>query len=312
MNCDCAFHIGSTHLVCQDYARAHCGKELSYIILSDGCSSSYDSDFGARLLTIGARSALYTGVEVKSSAYFNTAISFALGHRLSLGLAKESLDATLLVAAMRHNRKDTPWLEIAMMGDGAIIIKYRNGVLVAHIVDYETGYPWFANYLTDQDRKASWYKRLAINWQSQNKITGYPVITTIVISPDGGCSVFSSKETKSYDNLSPEQKLAYHYHSYCNSTLEMVEMQLDALRKEEIEFIALASDGLQSFYTVKEETTSKRMVPLAAADVIKELFCFKNYKGIFVKRRLHKFLKDIYKKQWQHQDDVSLAVIYLD
>src|SRR5215203_2249321 len=49
MNTDCFFNIGATHSVCQDYVVAS-----PYLILSDGCSSSPDTDIGARLLVKAA------------------------------------------------------------------------------------------------------------------------------------------------------------------------------------------------------------------------------------------------------------------
>ena len=57
MNADSVFNIGATHAVCQDYVIARSGETTfgspnagPYIILSDGCSSSPDTDMGARLL----------------------------------------------------------------------------------------------------------------------------------------------------------------------------------------------------------------------------------------------------------------------
>ena len=53
---DCAFRMGRTHLVCQDYAAVAAG-EFPCVLLADGCSWSPDTDMGARLLV---RSALTT------------------------------------------------------------------------------------------------------------------------------------------------------------------------------------------------------------------------------------------------------------
>ena len=65
MNADSAFRMGSTHAVCQDYAVASAWTAAAhtdgaappprpYIILSDGCSSTPDTDVGARLLVKAA------------------------------------------------------------------------------------------------------------------------------------------------------------------------------------------------------------------------------------------------------------------
>ncbi|HYO91642.1 MAG TPA: hypothetical protein VEQ40_08400, partial [Pyrinomonadaceae bacterium] len=70
MNADSAFLIGATHAVCQDYAVAGNGtpderaavsnlQANPYVILSDGCSSSPDTDIGARLLVKAAEQVLF-------------------------------------------------------------------------------------------------------------------------------------------------------------------------------------------------------------------------------------------------------------
>ena len=50
MFADCAFAAGRGHDVCQDYAAAGGGADEPYAILADGCSTSPDTDVGARLL----------------------------------------------------------------------------------------------------------------------------------------------------------------------------------------------------------------------------------------------------------------------
>jgi len=55
MNADSYFEIGSTHLVCQDYALSGLYKDMCYGIVSDGCSSAENSEIGAQILCHGAR-----------------------------------------------------------------------------------------------------------------------------------------------------------------------------------------------------------------------------------------------------------------
>jgi len=65
------------------------------------------------------------------------------------------------------------------------------------------------------------------------------------------------------------------------------------------DLIAVTSDGVDSF------------AGLGYIDVIKRIMSFKNYKGEFVKRRVKRFLKEIAAEKIRHDDDVSLAAIYL-
>ena len=59
INVDHYMTIGSSHQVCEDYIIS--GTEpFPYIILSDGCSSSKDTDIGARILAQCAKNYLTT------------------------------------------------------------------------------------------------------------------------------------------------------------------------------------------------------------------------------------------------------------
>ena len=55
MNANSTFSIGKNHIVCEDYALAYTGPIITYAIVSDGCSSSPDVDFGARCLAMSAK-----------------------------------------------------------------------------------------------------------------------------------------------------------------------------------------------------------------------------------------------------------------
>ena len=96
MNADHHFWMGKTHNVCEDYAMSGTSGGVSYAIVSDGCSSSPDTDFGARILARAALKHIYQAwsLEKYSDSVINTARSGAL----SLGLPQRALDATLLVA----------------------------------------------------------------------------------------------------------------------------------------------------------------------------------------------------------------------
>ena len=58
MKADAYFEIGATHLVCQDYALAFANNEYAYAIVSDGCTSSPNTDIGARLISVIAKDAI--------------------------------------------------------------------------------------------------------------------------------------------------------------------------------------------------------------------------------------------------------------
>ena len=55
MKLDSAFQIGKTHDVCEDFALTGTFEDekntARYVIVSDGCSSSQNTDLGSRLLS---------------------------------------------------------------------------------------------------------------------------------------------------------------------------------------------------------------------------------------------------------------------
>ena len=120
--------------VCQDYALAVPGE----VWLSDGCSSSPHTDFGARLL---CRMAVVHG--------FSGAAEYARPLLTSLNLPPESLDATLLMA--RRTRTNI-W--VFVRGDGVVVARRRDGTHVTIVIEYPSGAPLYPNYDLDLDRLA--------------------------------------------------------------------------------------------------------------------------------------------------------------
>ena len=108
MNADSTFTIGSSHQVCQDYAVAGLRNDrglasqrnrLAYAVVSDGCSSSIDSDFGSRLLSKAAERLILSEDHAApdDARLLHEAASLrALRLARKVGLDPTSVDATLL------------------------------------------------------------------------------------------------------------------------------------------------------------------------------------------------------------------------
>lgn len=145
---DSLFRIGDSHKVCQDYA-LH-GKD--YIIVSDGCSSSPDTDFGSRLISVGAKAFLQSEFWRQQHTY-NTfgysAIKYAEDAMNRLILHSSCLDATLLCAFYFEGN-----VFIRAYGDGNIIIEYVCGKKDVININFESGAPYYLSYLLDEERKA--------------------------------------------------------------------------------------------------------------------------------------------------------------
>jgi len=150
MNSDAAFTIGTTHTVCQDYAAAKTSSAEQHMVgLADGCSSSPNSDIGARLLTQAALSILPTddlGMELFERALHQSAACGDL-----LGISRLCLDATLLVIQASRER-----FTIACYGDGVLAMGRRNGGLELFSVGFESGYPDYPSYQLSPNRARQW------------------------------------------------------------------------------------------------------------------------------------------------------------
>lgn len=146
MNTDSAFVIGKTHSVCQDYvvATPRC------LILSDGCSSSPNTDIGARLLVKCAEKSFKTGETKDIASLHATAAAEALELASLLGLEPQSVDATLLTAHFEQGE-----LVVACSGDGAIILLNRMSGIEAYSISYPSGFPFYPSYTHQPDRLAS-------------------------------------------------------------------------------------------------------------------------------------------------------------
>lgn len=142
MNTDCAFWIGSNHPVCQDYVIAGQGT----VILCDGCSSSPDTDIGARLLARSAARLPLNALDGPEQAI--RAAAECAGH---LGLPETCLDATLLTLHAENGA-----FTAACSGDGVIALGRQDGSIDVSLVAFAASYPEYPSYLLDDTRRARW------------------------------------------------------------------------------------------------------------------------------------------------------------
>lgn len=141
MNADATINIGSTHSICQDYVIAR----NDYVILSDGCSSSPDTDIGARLLVRALDQLLKNPTDIEE--LHKEAARIALDWANLIALSPQSVDATLMSIHVTGNE-----LTIACSGDGVIILESHAGVLDVYSISSPSGYPFYPSYVHQPDR----------------------------------------------------------------------------------------------------------------------------------------------------------------
>jgi len=144
------FSIGQTHNVCQDYAAAKLVEietenaiTHSILAVSDGCSSSPDTDIGSRLLVQHSLNTARFGVIHGEDVIF---AAFETSSRLQL--SRRTLDATLLIAQIDQNRN---LINTKIWGDGVVWVKYKDGKEQTIDIEFSNNAPAYLSYFLTPD-----------------------------------------------------------------------------------------------------------------------------------------------------------------
>jgi hypothetical protein len=273
MNADSVFRIGATHVVCQDYVIARSGASGAgpYVILSDGCSSSPDTDVGSRLL-VKALDQMLAMSEVRDACELHKeAARTALRWAELIGLPAEAVDATLMSAHVCGDE-----LMVACSGDGAIVLESKAGVLDLYAISSPSAYPFYPAYVYQPERLAE----MLANQRSIKEVTKFRREL-----PDAPFNVLEVTTSECLTEVFSVNVFDYKY-------------------------VAVASDGLNSFFQTQPTATGNRVQAVCLVDVLDQFWSFKNSHGAFVERRMKKFMKDAEARSWDHADDLSIGVIH--
>ena len=281
MHADAFFSIGKTHEVCQDFAKAGClAPGHTFALLSDGCSSSPDTDFGARFMvmaTLHYRN-IY-GVEktpFEYSIFDPSWVVWRASEMVRPPLSSRCLDATLLGIFERPEG-----VSVAVAGDGVVIARRRDGKVEVYDYDFR-GAPGYPSYLRDPSRLEAYYKE------------GYGD-RLISFYEDIGAEVVAEPQPGKY-RFTPGAQLQAEHDGPC-SFLHFF--------REDYDLVLVASDGVHSFQNANTMGT----VPML--EVIPHLVDIKSYTGQFMTRRCRAFQKFCAKEGWHHNDDLSVAAVYM-
>ena len=282
MHTDSIFTIGSSHKACEDYAASGILKDfdVSWAALSDGCSSSPQVDFGARLLVGAARKHIWDVVSSTNGELLNSLYSESTYTPIIINLENickslrydtNCLDATLLTAVCGKQKT-----KIICWGDGVIVVKKKDGTSRIIEIEASDGYPSYLSY--------NFYKDRIMDMRRAEKNI---IVRDYHLESNG---IFYAPVTTLQEFFTPY-------------VLEM--------NTEDLKFVLLMSDGVQSFYNVNPDDCGRKAQPVSFITIVKELMAFKNFQGEFVQRRFNKVLKEANVNQWEHYDDLSVAGIYL-
>lgn len=260
---DSIFQKGSTHQVCQDYAL----HGSNFAIGSDGCSSSPNTDVGARILchTLANKIGKPSGDSSELIRYtaYDSAIIAA-----KLGLQEESLDATLFGFQVIDNSVIS-----FISGDGYVYKKFRDGGEVfeeLHTITFEPNMPFYPNYYTNMGRLKTF------------KQSGVKVGIDI-------------------DYLRSDYPSVSHNRWEADSFARYEVDLLDGL-----ELLLMFSDGLGTFQLESETEFKKEKKDVPIVEVVRELTNFKSYSPGFVQRKVVNGLKKSFIGNLTHWDDFSV------
>jgi hypothetical protein len=278
---DAFFAIGDSHKECQDYALTGTYDRLAYALVTDGCSSAKAVDFGARILAhsfetfVPLISGMTNNLERTVPEELGNAV--ILDAQRAIGLfprvPRNALCATLL-AIITNGRK----VQVYMYGDGMVHVRYKSGKILAQWINYTSGAPYYLWYrLNDADKQA--YK---------DHFTGD--LTNCLIQGN------VDEKGKLIDRL-----------SHPHDTVGVLSFDIEHEKDDPIVSVGVSSDGIGSF---EAQAPGEPYKPVAPWDMLPEFFCFRNFAGDFVQRRMQSMEKNRRKLGMTHHDDVSVAAIH--
>jgi len=149
LRADRYFYIGKTHDICEDFAIADENSTGVYTVICDGCSSSEDTDIGARIL---AKQAMIEDP-------INPALCLYSAKNICelLKLNPMCLDATILNITAHNNK----W-SIYCVGDGTIIKIRNDDTIEITDIEYKSGAPFYLSYKLDLEREKSYIKKYSL------------------------------------------------------------------------------------------------------------------------------------------------------
>jgi hypothetical protein len=276
-NVDAFYVKGDGHMICQDYAFSGTDGVNYFAVLADGCSSSENTDVGARVLCMAFIDAFKTFTLIGDSfesEEFDTVMSKQVSQYIIDSASKWSegfdplrkqkgdfLDATLFGIFATEKK-----VYVGGWGDGFVVADSKEKFEVTEI-DFTSGAPYYLSYLRDENRMAVY----------ENMTEGSTVYEH---------GVWSTPMMKGEDSITIDAMTIPHFWKVYDIT-------------EDEMVISVLSDGVGSF---KEK---------GKGEVISEMTSFKNYKGEFVHRRLGSFKKKCVKEGITHYDDLSCASLHI-
>ena len=259
---DSHYTIGSTHQYCQDYADSGEREDFVYACISDGCSSSKDSDIGARWLCKNFSFVEEFGTKARPEG-MEVGLINNLKYAFPYGVFGETcLDATLL--GLVYDKKSDQ-LFVYAWGDGQIHLKYKDGRTVNYSISYKTNAPYYLSYRLG-DKTEQYEKEFGLD---------YAIIRETVNNAETEFGLFGQKNFfKVIENASKTLDFAAVMSDGMESFMFPLSLNKQIVQKEFLNFKSLNGEFVkrrfQGFkrYCAKESVTHYDDLSLAAISFV--------------------------------------------
>jgi hypothetical protein len=160
MHTDCAVLTGAQHSAtaspCQDYGWAQSEGDTAFALVADGCSTGGHTDLGARAWTLAARSLLQWQAGILQDIPSLQARLIEAAEPALRQLAFEDGFSTLLVLQAQGRK-----VHATFFGDGALLVRHRDGTRTLIGIDYTANAPEYLNYWRRSGVHETWEKSYA-------------------------------------------------------------------------------------------------------------------------------------------------------
>ena len=279
---DCHFNIGAEHVSggkpCQDYAISGNHDGIAFAIVSDGCSGGGNTDVGARLITLSAAAAIREHWDIeKNVTDASTAQAIEVRRRMVLGGIKETLklERDDMLATELYVCLTSKGGYVHVWGDGVVAFVYVGGRIKLHRLDWPKSTPFYPSYIDSND------------------VPGF-------IDEHGGDVASPVLCEQVYEYVpAPEDRLSATstvFHSIVDG-IKGIHFPITADELNQLAFVVVFSDGVT------------RMDNVDWKDAALDLLNFKTATGVFAKRRMINFVREVRKKGRGPLDDIAFGVV---
>lgn len=289
LSADHHFSIGHEHVgngkPCQDHALSMYENGMACTVISDGCSAGGETDMGARVLTFGSVAAIrayharHDSIDFSSDTGEHGVVTeVGAQQRIVLGTVRQALGLARddMLATCGYAFATGEGGVIHLAGDGVIAVKSRDGSV--SMFRYDWG-------------KAPFYPQ----YREESCGAGY-----MREHGDQAASALS-EDHWSFDPVSGEFVCCgTAAHSVSDGMQGITKSIGKAALADDVDAIALFTDGVL------------RVDGFDWKDVVIALLSFKTTKGVFVKRRMIRALKDFSSRGKGPMDDIAYAVIHVE